>query len=88
VPSLVTNIDKATMNEVTVSIRLIDGGFHEYTTGTAILEELRAFEQQGLSGRSLIDNLISDDWGAPPTSVTISGKDEDGKDFVQSISYD
>lgn len=76
------------MNEVTISIRLIDGAFHEYKIGTAILEELRAFEQQGLSGKSLINNLISDNWGASPISVTISGKDEDGKDFVQSIFYD
>ena len=76
------------MTDVTVSIRLIDGGFHEYTTGPGILEELKSLQQRGFSGRLLIDSLITDDWGALPTSVTISRTDTDGSDVVHSISYD
>lgn len=75
------------MTAVTVSIRLMDGGFHQYTTGPEILEELKSLQQRGFSGKPLIDNLITDDWGAPPTSVTISGTDTDGKNIVHSISY-
>lgn len=57
------------MSDIIVSIRLIDGGFDEYTTGPGVLEKLKSLQQRGFSGRLLIENLITGDWGAQTTSV-------------------
>jgi hypothetical protein len=76
------------MNAIKVSIRLADGGFHEFTKGPEILKELKSLQLEGYSGRQLIDNLISDDWGAPPIVVTISGTAENGNKVVHTIPYE
>lgn len=76
------------MNTITVSIRLINGGFHEFTKGPEILQKFKSLQLEGYSGRPLIDNLITDDWGAPPVVVTISGTDENGNKVVHTIPYE
>lgn len=72
------------MHTIKVAIRFIDGGMHEYSENPNFIKELRSLQSQGYIGRELINCLISDDWGAPPTVVNISGHDEDGAkvDFV------
>lgn len=76
------------MSAITVTIRLVDGGFQEFTKGPEILKELESLQREGLAGRQLIDNLISDDWAAPPSFVSISGLDERGKKVTHTIAYE
>jgi len=75
------------MSIIKVSIRLVDGGLQEFDESPAFLSELRSLQSQGLMGKQLVHHLITDDWGAPPTVVEISGKDLDGKDFEIRIPY-
>jgi len=59
----------------TVSISLVDGGLQEYTEDARFVARLKSLQQQGLEGRKLIESLISDDWAAPPRSVTVRDGD-------------
>lgn len=75
------------MSTIKVLIRLIDGGLHEYDESPQFLEELRWLQSQGYTGKRLVDELITDDWGVPPRAVEIWGKDSDGNNFNVDISY-
>jgi hypothetical protein len=75
------------MSTIKISIRLVDGGLQEFPESSEFLHKLRSLQSQGLTGKQLIHRLISDDWGAPPTVVEISGKDSDGKNFEIRIPY-
>lgn len=73
---------------ITISIRFVNGSMQEYTENDFFIGELRKLENQGYRGKSLINILISDDWGAPPTSVNIKGKLADGSVINESIRYE
>lgn len=75
------------MSTIKVSIRLVDGGLQEFDESPAFLQKLHSLQSQGFTGKQLIHHLITDDWGAPPTAVEVSGKDSDGKDFEIRIPY-
>ena len=75
------------MSTIKVSIRLVDGGLQEFAKGPEFLQRLRSLQSQGFTGKQLVHHLISDDWGAPPTVVEISGKDSEGKNFEIRIPY-
>jgi hypothetical protein len=60
----------------------------EYIENDFFVSELRKLENQGYRGKSLINILISDDWGAPPASVNIKGKLADGSVIDESIRYE
>jgi hypothetical protein len=51
------------------------------------VRELRSLQSQGLGGKNLVHELLTDDWGAPPTVVVISWKSADGKYVEERISY-
>lgn len=75
------------MSTIKVSIRLVDGGLQEYDESQFFLQKMHSLQSQGFKGKQLIHYLITDDWGAPPTVVKISGKDSDGKSFEVRIPY-
>lgn len=75
------------MNEVYVSISFADGSAQEYEADRAFLSRLLRLQEQGLKGKRLVHELISDDWGPPPRSVEILGKDESGQEFKVQIPY-
>ena len=75
------------MNTIKVSIRLADGGLQEFKRGSDFLQELRSLQSQGFSGKQLVHRLLTDDWGAPPTVIEISGKNSEGKNFEIRIPY-
>ena len=51
-------------------------------------EALARLQRDGLAGRELIHALITDDWGAPPAFVKISGTTERGEVVSLVIHYD
>ena len=73
---------------VKVSIPLVNGGLLEYEETPSLLEKLRTLQARGLQGKALIHELLTDDWGAPPKWVTISGTAPDGEAINVRIFYE
>lgn len=61
------------MQSLRIGLPLVDGGHH-------------ALEYS--SGKQLIHDWISDDWGAPPRSLTIEARTRDGQSVEIVIPYD
>jgi len=76
------------MKSVRVVARLVDGGEMDWAFGPEFLTKLGALEARGLSGKGLIHELLTDDWGPPPVTVTISGTGPDGRRLKRTIAYD
>ena len=69
-------------------IRFIDGGASDYMVNDAEIDRLSQLEAEGLKGKDLIDTWISDDWGAPPTDITIRGTTTRGRTVNRTLYYD
>lgn len=65
-----------------------DGSMSEYEENNFFILQLRKLQNNGYQGKSLIDALISDDLGAPPSSVILKGKLNDGSEINESILYE
>jgi hypothetical protein len=76
------------MNSVKVEAKLVDGGAQDWVFGPEFLAKLKRLEAQGLTGKNLIHELISDDWGAPPVIITISWNGPDGRRIERKIPYE
>jgi hypothetical protein len=68
---------------------LADGSLMDITESNpdksiVILGRLKA---QGLEGKDLVNELITDDWGAPPISVIVKGRMENGEVFNFTLPY-
>jgi hypothetical protein len=72
---------------IQVSISLVDGGLQEFEEGDSFVERLNELKTQGYEGKSLFHELITDDWGAPPVYVQISGKTSQGTEINERIPY-
>jgi hypothetical protein len=75
------------MSTVMVRVHLVNGDLQEFREGGDFLRRLARLEREGLQGRALIHELITDDWGAPPVRVVLSGTDLAGAAFTRSIPY-
>jgi len=60
---------------IQVKIRFVDGSLQEFTETSDFLLRLAELKEQGNEGKRLIDRLITDDWGVPPTFVEISNSE-------------
>jgi hypothetical protein len=69
-------------------IRFIDGGAADHDVDDGDLARLAALEESGLSGKALIDAWITDDWGPPPTDITIRGVTSSGRRVDRTLYYD
>ena len=72
---------------IKVEIRLADGAYHEFAGDPELYNKLLALQAGGFQGKELIDQLLANDWSAPPTVVTIYGTDPAGKSFRHFIPY-
>ncbi len=70
-----------------LQVSLVNGDGHEFPVGEDFLLRLKELEDSGLRGKSLIHALLSDDWGAPPLFVTITGHGPDGMPVDIRIPY-
>lgn len=73
---------------IKVLIRFVDGSAMERSVDDADLARLVAFERDGLTGKALIHAWLSDDWGAPPTDITIQGVTSRGQHVNRTLFYD
>ncbi len=60
------------MQNIRMSVSLVDGSAQDFD-----------FE----NGKEMIEGLLTDDWGAPPTRLLISATAEDGRRVEISIPY-
>lgn len=63
---------------VKVDISFVDGSGCDFEEDDAFYNRFLELQRSGAQGKKLIVNLLSDDWGAPPRGITISGTLEDG----------
>jgi hypothetical protein len=63
---------------IQVTIRFVDGSLQEFTETKDFLLRFTDLKEQGYEGKDLVNELISDDWSAPPIFVQIKGS---GIDF-------
>ena len=72
---------------IKITVYYVNGKMSEWDEPNSIIKNLYNIEQSGLSGKSLINSLITDDWGCPPKFVSIKGIYEN-KEFKKVISYE
>ena len=72
---------------IKISIRFVDDGYEEYSEPDSFFRQYQELKCQGYEGKALVHELLTDDWGAPPLFVNLSGKLEDGTDIDETISY-
>lgn len=68
-----------------VEVNFVDGGAMDWAVPDSILHDLARLRRGGLDGRELVDALLTDDWGPPPRTVTITGTTADGQVIRESI---
>ena len=73
---------------IKVEIYFVDGSMSDFEENDNFIAKLRQLESEGYQGKSLIDTLISDDWGAPPRGVLLKGILSNGQKIDENIRYD
>ena len=73
---------------IKVSIQLVNGGLNEFIEPDSIVGKLRRLKSEGLEGKALVDSLITDDWGPPPTVIHLTGTTDDGQKINERIIYE
>jgi hypothetical protein len=76
------------MSSIRVVASLVNDDEQDFAFGDDFLRKLAALEARGLKGKALINDLITDDWAAPPNFITITGSHPDGRRINRVISYD
>lgn len=76
------------MAHLKVVARLVNGGEMDIYASADFLVRLKKLEDAGYSGKRLIHELITDDWGPPPNMIVISGTDDAGKRIHKILEYD
>ncbi|MCW8825452.1 MAG: hypothetical protein OQK78_03410 [Gammaproteobacteria bacterium] len=72
---------------IRVTARLVDGGVQEFTEGDSFITRLHLLQKSGYEGKELVHELITDDWGAPPVYVEITGTTSEGENINARIPY-
>ncbi len=73
---------------IKIKVFLVDGSLIEYEEAPGFLIRYKQLVIQGLEGKALIHELLTDDWGPPPLSVNISGKALNGSIIDMNIPYE
>lgn len=75
------------MDQISYLVTRVDGSQQLIEGDPRDLQLFRDLTAQGYTGRRLLDELITDDWGAPPAYVIISTRPADGAPASISIRY-
>lgn len=73
--------------EIQVEARLVDGSTQDFRFGESFIFEMNQLKTQGINGKELIHSLLTDDWGAPPLYVLVTGTDQNGVVINEPIPY-
>ncbi|MFT5659615.1 MAG: hypothetical protein ACI9TV_000237 [Sulfurimonas sp.] len=72
---------------IKIEVRYVNGDMSEFEENDSFISNLRNLESKGLVGKALIDSLITDDWGVPPSGIIIKGKRSNGAVIKEVINY-
>ena len=71
-----------------IKIFFVDESITEYDViDPNFSKRLKKLQESGYKGKELINNLISDDWAAPPRTVRIIGSDSNDGSIDIRINY-
>lgn len=84
--SVCDNQPPANMSRLQVVISHVDGSRSEWHEPPSLLGRMRSLQRDGYTGKRLIDRLLTDDWGPPPSVVRITGR-VDGVTINEVIQY-
>jgi hypothetical protein len=73
---------------VRVDVRLVDGSAMDWIEPPSILQRLAELEARGFQGKPLIHELLTDDWGPPPVTITLTWTDANGRPATRMLPYD
>jgi hypothetical protein len=74
---------------LTLSIPLVNGGaFPDRDVDDDLYEKYLSLREDGFEGKELIHELLTDDWGPPPTGIYLKGTLDDGTDVDLYIPYE
>lgn len=74
-------------SKISIVVSHVDGSQSDLEYPESLLGRLRELREQGFSGKRLVHELLTDDWGAPPRFVRISGMSR-GKVVDEVIPYE
>ena len=74
-------------SKLSVVVSHVDGSQSDLEYPDSLLAKLQQLRDQGLTGKRLVHELLTDDWGPPPRSVRISGIVR-GKVVNEVLPYD
>jgi hypothetical protein len=75
------------MDRISYLVNRVDGSQQLIEGDPSDLRRFQELTAQGYTGRRLLDELITDDWGAPPAYVIISTHPDGGAPASISIRY-
>ncbi len=75
------------MASLTAKVRHVDGSLSEFPLSLSYLGKLHRLQAQGLKGKDLVDELLTNDWDAPPLVVDLFDQQLDGTPVRIKIPY-
>lgn len=79
---------EAHMSEGKATVYTIAGSLQEIRMLPHEFDRLQKLQRQGLTGKELIHEVLTDDWGAPPRYVDFSGYDSNGNKVSVRVEYE
>ena len=76
------------MAKLEVIMRNVDGSMLDFSLPPHELTALYRLQRQGLTGKALIHEWLTDDLKPPPIYIEVSGKDPDGNPVNLKLLYD
>jgi hypothetical protein len=70
-----------------ISVPRVDGSLQDFDETADLMYRYVSLVERGFTGKRLVDELFTDDWGCPPRMVCITGTGPDGKDVDIVIPY-
>jgi hypothetical protein len=66
---------------------LVNGGVQDMAAEDDFVEKYRQLVNAGVSGRELVHELFTDDWGPPPQNIKVSGTTAKGEKIEIFLDY-
>lgn len=73
---------------VKVHVRVVNGRAWDFEMPWSFVVQARAMQARGVEDWRIVNELITDDWGAPPLVVEVTGTGPDGKPVALTLRYD
>jgi hypothetical protein len=72
---------------IKVEVWFVDGGYMDWVQPATLVARYHDLVGRGLEGKALVHQLLTDDWGPPPTRIRLTGRDAAQNAVDISIPY-